>query len=94
MRKPLPVNNTIGGVQKFKEGRISMAKNKDNKAKNNKKSKSGKGDALKGIDVIDNVGAVSATDMTGAMPFNAGKNAAGNIDDVVHYTPKAKGKAK
>ena len=68
-----------------------MAKNRDNKAKAGKKSKSTN---VKGIDVIDNVGAVSANDMTGAMPFNASKAGAANVDDVVNYTPKAKNKTK
>jgi len=65
-----------------------MAKNKNNQAKaNNKKSKS-----LQGIDVIDNVGAVSATDATGSLPYNTNKAGAANVDSVTDYAAKTKNK--
>ncbi len=68
-----------------------MAKNKDNQAKKGKKSKS---IDQSGANVIDNVGAVSATEMTGAMANNQNAGGAANINDLVNYKPKAKGKNK
>ena len=65
-----------------------MAKNKNNQAKaSNKKSNS-----LRGIDVIDNMGAVSSTDAAGSMPYNTNKSGAANVDGITDYAAKTKNK--